>query len=80
MLKSRLFPRLIRGAMVACFALGSCLIVTTGCQENGKACPSTCKQTCAKECDKPCPKKCAKPCAKKTSDKPCPKKAGVSEK
>ncbi len=76
MLKNRWFARLTRSAVVACFALGSCLIVTTGCQENGKACPSTCKQ----KCDKPCPKKCARPCAKKKSDKPCPKKAGVSEK
>ena len=58
-MKSRVFAKLIRSAMVACFVLGSCLVVTTGCQENGKACPATCpqKKACCKHDKKECEKK-----------------------
>jgi len=74
--KNRLFAKVIRSAMVGCFALGSCLIVSTGCQENGKACPSTCKQTCAK----PCPKKCSTADAKKKSQPKHAETAKTSDK
>jgi hypothetical protein len=78
-LKSRWLAKLISGATVACFVLASCLVFTTGCQENGKACPSTCKQdkSCSKECCKAtgakekCPPGCTKPCcAKKAPEAP----------
>ena len=73
-MKSRVFAKLIRSAIVVCFVLGSCLIVTTGCQENGKACPATCpqKKACCKQDKKECHKKqreeCKKPREKRAAE------------
>ena len=78
-MKTRLFTKLMHGATVVCFLVAGCLMLTAGCQENGKACPQTCKQT--KSCgdkeapDKTAKKGCTKPCAK-----PCSKHAPAKDK
>ena|GEM_PF-6175622 len=67
MMKTRVFTKLIRSAMVACFAVASCMIVTTACSQSSESCPATCKAPCktaAKE--KKCSKPCKKPCGHKS--------------
>ena len=82
MMKSRVFTKLTRGAMVACFAVASCLIVTTGCSQSSGPSPTTGKQVkCA--CGKKCQGKCKTPCKMtaekkkraKTHKKPCDHKS-----
>jgi hypothetical protein len=60
MVKNQVLAKLVRSVMVVGLALGTCLMVTSGCQENGKATPTTAKQ--AKE-TKAAPKTEAKPAA-----------------
>ena len=71
MMKSRVFTKMTRGAMVACFAVASCMIVTTGCSQSSGPSPTTGKQVKPtpdkegkataekKECTKPCKKPCS---------------------
>ena len=78
MMKSRVFTKLTRGAMVACFAVASCLIVTTGCSQSCGPCPATCKHTkgaCAKKSKTPCKMTAEKKKRAKTHKKPCDHKS-----
>ena len=65
----------VRGLLVFGFSLGICLAASGGCQENGKATPSTTKQTTGA---KATPKSVAKPAPAPAPVKPPPAKSRVS--
>ncbi|MFH0980125.1 MAG: hypothetical protein V2A79_01120 [Planctomycetota bacterium] len=81
MMKNRVLAKLMSGAVLVCFVLACGLMVTAGCQENGKACtgmckqgkncPPDCKKTCGSKEGKTCPPDCKKACCSKEG-KACP--------